>query len=760
MAEDAAQASFAGQLQTCLNVPAEHVVAAVLAVWRSAEAAHVAAYQQRLGHGTGGLAVVIQAMVSAVVSGVIFTADPLSGASERLVINAAWGLGEGVVSGSVTPDHWVVARSTKEVLECRIGEKSRMVVADNGQGTRVVPTPLERTASPALTPEQIPTLTQLALRVEQHFGAPQDIEWAYGDGRFWILQARPITAQPGTGWVSEFDSDTHPETVWTAANIQEVLPGLLTPLTWSFLQPQWRYAYQKVFLRTHTLRDPAIEFVALFYNRPFLNVSALRHVAARAIGTSPEAVDEQYLGTTRAPEQPKAPLTWQRLLAYLDTTPRTMWMLCRTPQQVRKMTARVRLWLAQQRQQPLASLGLEALLASLRRADAVDREVGALHIATTSGASVGFESLQRLLIYWCGDEATTLLPALTTGLQDIPSAAPGLEMAELAAMVQPHSALHAALLAPDPWANLQALPGAAATAFRARLARFLGQYGHRSVMEWELATATWAEEPHSVLLFLRNFLHMPPEASANQVAARQEAYRLAATTAVDQRLGLLRRWVFRLVVHYAQTYVKHREHTKALWIEVNHVIRRLCREVGQRLVAQGRLADAQDLYFLTFAEVQQLSTIGIPDMPVSTRIRRRQAEFVRNQQVTLPESFQGRPRPLLNVSAPGTGGVLRGIPVSPGVVTGLARVIRDPRSDTVLQPGEILIAPVTDAGWGPLFLIAAGVVVDVGGPLSHGAIVAREYGVPAVVNVKEATRLVRTGQTITVNGTTGEVWVE
>jgi pyruvate,water dikinase len=242
--------------------------------------------------------------------------------------------------------------------------------------------------------------------------------------------------------------------------------------------------------------------------------------------------------------------------------------------------------------------------------------------------------------------------------------------------------------------------------------------------------------------------------------ARQQSQRLAATAAVGRRLQPLRRWLFQRVLRYAQTYVVYREHTKALWIEVNHVIRLLCREVGQRLCAQGVLTDPQQLYYLTFPEVQHLIASGTPDMQTMARIRRRQAEFARNQQVTLPESFQGRPRPLHHTSLPGAGKLLRGIPVSPGVSTGTARVILDPRQEAVLQPGEILVAPVTDAAWGPLFLIAAGLVVDVGGPLSHGAIVAREYGLPAVVNVKEGTRLVHTGQTITVNGSTGEVWVE
>jgi pyruvate,water dikinase len=424
------------------------------------------------------------------------------------------------------------------------------------------------------------------------------------------------------------------------------------------------------------------------------------------------------------------------------------------------MGSRVHSWIASTRQQPLAPLSLPELLERIQEADAVDREVGALHIATTSGASVAFESLRQFLQHWCGDDASTVLPALTTGLQDIPSAALGLEMGALAALIRQHSVLHTALMDADPWARLQELTDPTVSAFRQHLERFLEHYGHRGVMEWELATSTWSECPNGVLLLLRNFLALPPEASPSHVMARQQSQRLGATAAVRQRLRPLQRWLFQCVLRYAQTYVVYREHTKALWIEVNHVIRLLCREVGQRLYAQGILTDPQELYYLTFPEVQHVVASGTADRQTLARIRRRQAECARNQQVTLPESFQGRPRPLHHTSLPGTGKLLRGIPVSPGVSTGAARVILDPRQEAVLQPGEILVAPVTDAAWGPLFLIAAGLVVDVGGPLSHGAIVAREYGLPAVVNVKEATRLVHTGQTITVNGSTGEVWVE
>jgi len=386
--------------------------------------------------------------------------------------------------------------------------------------------------------------------------------------------------------------------------------------------------------------------------------------------------------------------------------------------------------------------------------------MGSLHISTSSATSVYFESLRQLLHRWFGSKADELEARLITGLNNVASAIPGRQMWTLARMVAQDPNLRAALMSPDPWSAIQEQKGPAAAQFRDRLAQFLSRFGHRSVMEADLSAITWEEDPNSVLLLLRNLLDLPPEAEPRRVAAYQRVQRLATTREIERHLGPLRRLVFRFMLRQAQIFVSYREKTKSLMMEVTHHGRQLFREVGRRLWQQGILGDPQDLYFLTLDEVLQLLEAGPQGLDVAALVRRRRAEFVRNQRIRLPESFQGRPKPLRDVPPLTYSRVLRGIPVSPGVVTGPARVIVDPRKDATIRPGEILVAPVTDAGWAPLFLVAAGLVVDVGGPLSHGSTVAREYGLPTVVNVKVATQLLRTGQTITVNGSTGEVFLE
>ena len=228
-----------------------------------------------------------------------------------------------------------------------------------------------------------------------------------------------------------------------------------------------------------------------------------------------------------------------------------------------------------------------------------------------------------------------------------------------------------------------------------------------------------------------------------------------------RRLRWWQRPIFRRVLRSAQERVLIREHTKSLLVRGTHRGRRLTRELAGRMAERGLLRELWDFYYLTWDEAKALLRGELTSDQAAGHIERRKAEEERSRQVVLPETFQGRPTPLRPEDLPlPEGHALHGIAVSPGRITGRARVILDPRRDAAIEPGEILVAPVTDAGWTPLFVAAAAVVVDVGASLSHGSTVAREFGLPAVVNVKHGTRMIHTGQTITVDGTHGVVVLE
>jgi len=276
----------------------------------------------------------------------------------------------------------------------------------------------------------------------------------------------------------------------------------------------------------------------------------------------------------------------------------------------------------------------------------------------------------------------------------------------------------------------------------------------------ELAARTWDEDLETVLALTRNYLDAERSRSPSAIEERARADRESATSAALTRLGAWQRPLFRYFLRAAQRWVPLRERSKSLLIRAMHKRRRFLRDLGRALRERDLVRDASDIHYLTWQELHDLDEGKVERDVAAGAIRRRRIEERRNRLVALPERFAGPPAPapasLEPVSAPADR-TLTGIAVSRGIVTGRARVILDPSVDSVIHPGEILVAPITDAGWTPLFTVAAGLVVDIGGALSHGSTVAREYGLPAVVNVKIATRLIRTGDTITVDGTRGVV---
>jgi len=388
-------------------------------------------------------------------------------------------------------------------------------------------------------------------------------------------------------------------------------------------------------------------------------------------------------------------------------------------------------------------------------------EVGVVHVSGAGLTGAMFEGLRQNTKNWLGDTDGSLHNRLCTGLAVLESAMPAYELWDLSRIVLNSKPLQEAFALADGVEierRLTALSGPDAFHFRERLHEFLRKHGHRSVMEAEIAAKSWEEDLPTVLVMVRNYLQAGDDADPRRSQERQREEREQATAEAFGGLSWWRRPFFRYSLRQAQDGVISREHTKELFVRAIDRARRISRHIGWRLVDRGLLDSIWDLYYLTWDETQALLRGQSTREQAYVLVARRRNEEERNKRVVLPETFKGRPTPLtLEQQRLPESQLLRGIAVSPGRVTGRARVIIDPRIDATIEPGEILVAPVTDAGWTPLFVAAAGVVVDVGGTLSHGSTVAREYGLPAVVNVKHGTRMIRTGQTITVDGTAGTV---
>ena len=283
------------------------------------------------------------------------------------------------------------------------------------------------------------------------------------------------------------------------------------------------------------------------------------------------------------------------------------------------------------------------------------------------------------------------------------------------------------------------------------------RHGHRGLNEMEASVKTWRYDPSPVVAVITSYLELDEEHSPPAAFARQKAERIKLEAELMERMGWLKRPLFRWILKQAQASVALRERTKSMIVRGARLGDPITYELQRRLVAAGAIDEDGDLFYLANSDITAFLTGGGGSFQQAVLRRRREME--RNRHVSLAERFRGRPVPLLADLSHHSGDILTGTPVSPGVVTGRARVIFDPAIDGPMRPGEILVAPVTDAGWTPLFALASGLVVDMGSALSHGSTVAREYGLPAVVNVRRGTRSIRTGDLITVNGTTGTVTV-
>jgi len=562
------------------------------------------------------------------------------------------------------------------------------------------------------------------------------------------------------GWVSELDSAI-PEgfDAFTRANASEVLPEVLTPLVHSVLFELGERGFQRSAIEAGAWSGPVRTsppyFQGCFYGRVVLNVSTLLHCAARLPGQDPVALGENYLGETRARD---VVVTRDLAVRRLARLPRIVAMVARIR---RRAATAVRVTDAfLDDQSPIDSLDADELARSVARTRTVSEDVLVVHLHASSLAGAAYESLGRAVARWRGTPDPALTARLVTGLSTLESTRPtealwawsrrllgDVDQTELVRET-PAGALIVELASGET---------ASARTLGDQLERFLDRYGARGPD----AGSSWREDPRPVLEMLRGFLDLPEDRCPARVAARQHNARAQAVAELRAGLGVARRLRLRVLLSQTSRYLSLREQLKGAVVQLTSHLRAHAWACADRLVTAGGLDNREDASFLGLDELLD-AVAGHGAASLREKVERRRTEYERNLTIQIPETFTGRPEPQPRVVALPTNGdvrELRGIAVSPGRVTASARVIRDLDADDMIEPGEILVAPITDTGWTPLFAFASGLVVDLGGQLSHGSIVAREFGLPAVVNVKVGTSAIATGDTVTVDGDTGVVHI-
>src|SRR5215208_4193469 len=767
-AEDLPQASFAGQQDTYLNViGVESLLDAVRSCWASLWTDRAVSYRATNGidpHGVR-LAVVVQRMVDASVAGVLFTANPVTGKRGQAVIDASPGLGEAVVSGMVNPDHFVANPATGEIVERRLGDKRVAVMAGSGSGTERVELASgeDRTS---LSDDQVLALAKLGARVEEHYGTPQDTEWAIDDnGGLWLLQARPITTLfPLPEGAPTKEDDLR---VYFSFSVAQ---GVYRPLTPMGIQTFRLISSALATLAGRSPRNP-YEGTAFFTEsagRVFLDITpvlrsaqgrrlftgAMQQMEARTVPIIRHLVNDPRLATVPTP--------WSPVL-----------------RAVLPVFVRGRI--------PLHAVGALARpgKASARAARVVARLRTSGDVSPDVGTAERLTAAERLLLGAPPEILPHVPPVFAAGLAA--NALAGKLLGDLATDDERRVAMRAlphnpttemdlALWAlareartdPDSARALGETPaerlaeeyrgGSLPPKLQTSLADFLRLYGHRGVAEIDLGLPRWSEDPTYIMGVLANYLRLDDPQAAPDVqfdrATREAEEMVAELTRRAASKGRLRGKLVRFLLGRARELSGLREMPKFCIVLLMARARELLWTVGANLAEAGRLESAEDIYFLSVPEAW--AVLAGEDLRPLVRGRRAVYEQEVGRRHVPRLLLSDGTEPDVATQEEAAEGVLRGTPASGGVVTQKARVILEPAGAS-LEPGEILVAPSTDPGWTPLFLTAGGLVMEMGGPMSHGAIVAREYGIPAVVGVPDATELIETGARITVDGSAGEV---
>jgi pyruvate,water dikinase len=717
LGEDAGDNSFAGQFETILNVEGEVALKkAIDACVDSLKNERAAAYQQGRDHEQEStMCVVVQNMVDAMFAGVLFSADPISGRHDRLVIDAVAGLGEALVSGEASSDHYVLADDNAVVEE--------ILAAD----IRL------------LNDKQLQQLANDARSAAKHMDEPLDMEWAIDkNGQLFWLQARPITTI-GTD-LNDLNSPINPQHVLTRCNVGEIFPGPSCPLTYSLQGNALDISLQYMQMRFMGLEEQAykgLPQLAYVSGHMFLDLTAGLDASRYTLLARAETTAQSICGRT-IPE-------------LIEPTNKKSFLR--------------RLW------------GIKDFVVYIREAHQVTTDFA----MQLKGFNIHYQHASNAMLkeiddkrHWLVDvtkvhlQSSAMSGALEGVLQSVVckgSTSPTIEQQAIAAkLFAGASNVESALLvdqldsvvdliAAHPNAKkhfhdvstqeaLAWLYSPEAGAITMAFVSFLEAHGHRSYRELCLFEKAWIDEPEKLV--------------ASMQASLMARYNSAVRPSKESTINIQEQpWLIRYLLPKTHSAIRRREYTKSMMVKVTHILKRAYRHLGVLMAQEGKIDDAELVFFFLHEELADFLDGNRPSLSELVKKRRIAYEF--QQRLTFGDIYVGLPQPIDIQKANLVDGQLMGRPVSKGVVEGVVRVAHNVQEAAALQPGEILVAPVTDVGWTPYFSLIAGLITDVGSAVSHGAVIAREYGLPCIVNVQGATNTLKTGDRVRLDAESGVI---
>ncbi len=759
--EDLEGASFAGGYTTTLGVSRPQILDAVRAAFASAFDERIFIYKQQQGfaHTLPTIAVIIQQQIAADCAGVGFSLNPLNNDYDEAVIDANWGLGESVVSGLVTPDHVVVDKVSLHIVEKRMGSKETAVyLQGNGRVTQSPP-PHPQTFS--LTDSQIQELTQTLIKIETLYQQPVDIEWAYAQNSLHLLQARPITTYiPLHPTMQTKPGD--PRILFYDAGLSE---GVTTNKPMTPLTLDWMFGsfgmWAEPFFGPVTLRANANPFESLAFGaggRFYANFSQLltlvsvKRIAKEAAASDAllaellANIDEK---TYRAKEKMPA-FRWHNLLKRI---PLALWsfrhFLWNTlfsflfPEKFYSRYAKeIEQTIQYLKQIDPAQYTLRELIEKL------DRDLTPVIAKTAFPPIIPYFYYMGRLEKLFGQVAdASLLESLRLGFAGNEAVDISIQQYKMAKMLPPEAFADLDGLAQ------QIVDRTLPPEFMAAWDRFVAHYGMRGPGELELANARYGDDPRVALEQMAYMVDsdFDPEAMQQQhIAARQAAYeRLLAQVNGRKRRQL--KHAYKILDLFGPT----RDTPKYLWVLDNGLARQRALQEGHKFVSQGRLDKPEDIFWLTLDDIDQANHDPTFDL---RQARDAQKPFYRKlaNVKAFPHLIDSRGRILRAPSPANQQGVLTGLGISRGTARGRVKVLHSPREKPV-EKGDVLVAYTTDPGWTPLFVNASAILLEVGGMLQHGGVVAREYGKPCVAGIQGITVTLQDGQLVEVDGTNGIV---
>ncbi|MEN3534344.1 rifamycin-inactivating phosphotransferase [Microbispora sp. ZYX-F-249] len=749
-AEDLPTASFAGQQDSYLNIVGlDAILRHVRRCWASLFTERAVTYRRRNGfdHRKIRMAVVVQRMVFPDAAGILFTADPVTSNRKIATVEAGWGLGEALVSGLVAGDVYTVRDD--QVVTTAVATKPRFVEASPGGGTREVPVEPRRRTRPALTDVQVVRLVRLGRRIEAHFGRPQDIEWCLAGDEFHIVQSRPITTLfplPTTD-----DQDNH---VYVSVGHQQMMTDAMKPLglsVWQLTTPRPMHeAGGRLFVDVApVLATPAgrARLLGTFGRSDPLIRDALQTVVDR--GDFLRSLPDDATGAAPAGAAPAGAAP-----APIETDPALVTKL------IRRTEASVAALRREIRDLSGPAL-LDFILADIAELKRIlfDPQSSQMIMAGMEAAWWLNDHLEK----WLGEKNAA--DVLTQSVPHNVTSEMGLALLDVADAIRPHTDVVAFLQRVvdegrdgDGFLDeLAGLPGGREA--RDAIRSYLDTYGMRCAGEIDITRTRWSEQPATLVpAILGNIRNFEPGAGRRRFeqglreSRRKEQdllTRLRALPDGEQKAEETKRMIDRV-----RTFAGYREYPKYGMVSRYFAYKQALLREADRLVRAGILRETDDIFFLRFEELHEVVRTGVADAELILRRR----EAFRSYEALTPPRVLTSDGEVITARYRGDvpPGALAGLPVSAGTVEGRARVVMD-IARAELAAGDILVTAYTDPSWTPLFVTVAGLVTEVGGLMTHGAVIAREYGLPAVVGVEQATRLIRDGQRIRVHGTDGYV---